>query len=111
MSTFTVAAERSGRTVLETDDWVAAQSRALASHHGQSSTAPWLHVRGTHHSHQWGPPHEGQCDRSLRCVKCGGWDNGSYGSQLPCGYDTRGRALAAIIEDELAEREVPGPCQ
>jgi hypothetical protein len=81
--------------VAETDDWVEAQRLVLASHHGYNARKPDLRIVGTHPSHTWSDG---------RCAACGGFDNGSYGSQAPCGYDWRGRALVTAVADELAAR-------
>lgn len=92
------------RVLLETDDWVDAQ-KASIDMHNHSRLA---YVRGTHPTHEWGDPHPGQNPRHYRrCKKCDGWDNGSYGSQAPCGYDWHGEggsSLVAAIERELAAR-------
>lgn len=80
--------------VAETDDWVEAQRLALESHHGHSRQ-PYLRIVGTHPSHTW---------ENRRCTACGGYDNGSYGSQAPCGYDWSRRALVTAVADELAAR-------
>ncbi len=77
--------------VLETDDWVEACSRALTRKPGES-----LRVLGTHPSHTW---------VARRCTTCGAWDNGSYGSQAPCGYDFRGQSLVTTIDRELQTRQ------
>jgi hypothetical protein len=106
MAVFTVVNQR-GRTVLETDDWVDAQAATLDTHSHRLAHDDWLSVRGTHPTHDWGPPLPGQGDsapHARRCVKCGGWDNGSYGSQAPCGYDFAGASLVAVIARELASR-------
>lgn len=103
MSTFQVVkmhGYREAGTVLETDDWLEAQHAALSTHNGRTPGDQWLSVRGTHPSHEWGPPRDG----SPQCVRCGAWNNTSYGSQLPCGYDYGGRSLVAIVEDEMALR-------
>jgi hypothetical protein len=113
VSTFTVVSQR-GRVFLGTDDWVAAQAAAVASHSHRLPDDDWLSVRGTHPTHDWGPPLPGQGDsppHARRCRKCGGWDNGSYGSQAPCGYDfsgVGGSSLVAAVERELAAREASG---
>jgi hypothetical protein len=114
VSIFTVVRHGSGRIVLETDDWVDAQAAAIASTGRNLRDDDWLSVRGTHPTHEWGPPHPDQGDaapHARRCVKCGGWDNGSYGSQAPCGYDfdgPGGSSLVAAVERELAAREAAG---
>lgn len=81
--------------VAETDDWVEAQRLVLESHHGYNSRLPNLRIVGTHPTHVWS---------GGRCTRCDGWDNGSYGSQAPCGYDWRSRALVTAVADELAAR-------
>jgi hypothetical protein len=91
------------RVVLETDDWVEAEERSQVKH-WPSSGRP-LHIDGTHPTHDWGPPREGQGDRiTRRCRNCDGWDNGSYGSHAPCGYDFSHDSLASALERELAKR-------
>lgn len=89
-TTFRVVNEY-GRKVTDTDDWLEAQ-RLSAGHPGRQ-------IQGTHPSHDW------DTQRERRCRACGGYDNGSYGSQLPCGYDSRGRSLAQIVVDELTRQE------
>ena len=79
--------------VLETDDWVEACSRALTRNW---KPGEWLSVEGTHPSHTW---------VARRCTTCGAWDNGSYGSQFPCGYDFRGESLVNTIDRELQARQ------
>ena len=98
MSTFQVVNARTGKTVLETDDWVDAENMAVASHAGRSDM---LHVRGTHPSHNWDD------QRPRRCRNCDGWDNGSYGSHAPCGYNFSGEggsSLVAALARELDAR-------
>jgi hypothetical protein len=92
LTVFTVETD-DRRIVLGTDDWVDAQAAAIYRGRG-----PLLYVRGTHPSHEW----DAQAPR--RCVKCQGWDNGSYGSQAPCGYDFGGASLVSAIERELESR-------
>jgi hypothetical protein len=103
---FRVVDER-GHQALATDDWAAAEQAASA---GRWPKGGSLRVRGTHPSHQWGPPRPGQATPDRRCTACGGWDNGSYGSHAPCGYDFKGGSLAAAIERELAGRGGEPPC-
>lgn len=92
---------RDGSIILDTDDWVEALSA------GESGNF-LRHVEGTHPTHQWGAPEEGQLpDKSMRCTQCRAWDNGSYGSRAPCGYDFRGRALVTVIADEMKGRQMP----
>jgi hypothetical protein len=110
VSAFTVVNQHGG-VILKTDDWVDAQAAAIASHSHRSSNDDWLSVRGTHPTHDWGLPHPDQGDsppHARRCRNCGGWDNGSYGSQAPCGYDFAGTSLVGAIERELAAREAAG---
>jgi hypothetical protein len=86
------------RVVATTGDWVEAQRLLLESRHGhRPRNAPRLRLTGTHPSHAW---------VNRRCVRCDGWDNGSYGSQMPCGYDHRGLPLVTIVANELAARGV-----
>jgi hypothetical protein len=102
MSTYSVKDDR-GNVRLITDDWVAACSAALTENWPNGTP---LRVTGTHPTHEWNPPHEGQRPPGVRrCAKCGGWDNGSYGSQAPCGYDFGGRSLVATLEREIQARE------
>lgn len=101
MPVFTVT-DRSGRVLLETDDWVEALSLAEPVNWPRNDVR---RVRGTHPTHDWGPPHPGQrpaTDR--RCTRCGGWDNGSYGSQAPCGYDWSRDSLCSALSRERAAR-------
>lgn len=90
--------------LLETDDWVLAQAVAI-DRHGDSIR----YVKGVHPSHEWPPGSASTADnwdsRGVRkCVKCGAWDNTSYGSQGPCGYNWDA-SLVAVIEREMAARE------
>ncbi len=96
MSTFTVY-EHGGAVVLETGDWVKAEERALAKN-WPSARRP-LCIRGTHPSHGWDD------QRPPRCRACGAWNNGSYGSHAPCGYDFGEAPLITVIERELAARK------
>lgn len=106
MAAFTVTSA-SGVVLLETDDWVDAQAAALPRRPLRPG-GDLLRVHGTHPSHSWGPPREGQGTRDRRCESCGAWDNGSYGSQAPCGY-TWDVSLAEAVGRELAARTgVPG---
>jgi hypothetical protein len=102
VSTFKVEDDR-GRVLLETDDWVEAESRALCR--PGISNREIRYVRGTHPTHDWYRPGRsaGNPDGVPRCHRCGGWDNGSYGSHAPCGYDFQ-TSLVATIERELAAR-------
>jgi hypothetical protein len=102
VSTYTVKDDR-GHVRLETDDWVEALTAAETRNWPKDRT---LHVTGTHPTHEWGPPHEGQnSPGTRRCAKCDGWDNGSYGSQAPCGYDFGGQSLWTALEREKRARE------
>lgn len=92
-STFAVVERRRGGTlavILRTDDWVAAETAALT---------PWPRdvdfrsVKGTHPTHDWN-------EQSGRCRACGAWNNGSYGSHAPCGYDWHGYSLTAALDRE-----------
>jgi hypothetical protein len=92
---------RPDRVVLDTDDWVDALSIAETCNWPRDV---WTRsVEGTHPSHEWGPPHPGQQPPDPRCVRCAAWDNGSYGSQGPCGYQWDD-ALVSVIRRELAAR-------
>jgi hypothetical protein len=102
VSTYRVVDGR-GRTVLETDDWVEACTAALSAAWSRKRSV--RRVRGTHPTHDWGPPHEGQRSPDPRCVKCGAWDNGSYGSVAPCGYDFSGQALVTALWKETQARK------
>lgn len=86
---------RHGETVLETDDWVDAQKAAIDAMRG----SVLLHVHGTHPTHDWDSRQS-----PARCLNCGSWDNGSYGSQSPCGYDWDRASLTDAITNELAKR-------
>lgn len=100
-STFRVMDER-GNLRRETDDWVDAQQLAVTALRDGRLYA----VYGTHPSHDWDD------ERPRRCRNCDGWDNGSYGSQAPCGYDWSGEggsSLAAALKRELAKRAEPEP--
>lgn len=94
MATFEVV-ENHRRVILRTDDWVEAE---LASSGKNWTRYTMLTIRGTHPSHDW----DDQYPR--RCRKCAGWDNGSYPSHAPCGYDFAGGSLAAALEREVASR-------
>jgi hypothetical protein len=89
-----------GQTVLETDDWVDAQKTAIDA----MRRSVLLSVHGTHPTHHWdtrqSPP---------RCRDCGSWDNGSYGSQSPCGYDWNRASLTDALTNELAKRAQEAP--
>lgn len=103
MSTFQVADGR-GHAVLSTDDWVEALTAAES---GNWPRGEVRRVRGTHPTHHWGPAHEGQQPPDPRCTRCGAWDNGSYGSQAPCGYDWSGDSLCSALSRERAARQAP----
>jgi hypothetical protein len=90
-----------GHEVLATDDWVDACSAALPSNWPRAKR---LRVSGTHPTHDWGPPREGQRSPDLRCTRCGAWDNGSYGSKAPCGYDFGGHSLVTALWQETQAR-------
>ena len=100
MPTFSVVTE-AGYELLATDDWVEAEA-AVIKRDGMPRTGI-THIRGTHPTHSWGPPREGQVERTPRCTRCGGWDNGSYGSHAPCGYEFT-ESLVATIRRELEHR-------
>jgi len=90
--------------ILETDDWVEAESQALAKNWPKGDS---LRVRGTHPSHDWqrgiaGDPSQPWDHR--RCRRCLAWDNGSYGSHAPCGYDWSKDSLVSALEREIAAR-------
>jgi hypothetical protein len=89
-----------GRVLTETDDWVEAESRASVENWPKDGS---LRIRGTHPTHDWDD------QRPRRCRKCDGWDNGSYGSHAPCGYDWSGESLAAALEREIAARVTSAP--
>lgn len=76
----------SGRVALDTDDWVQAEACALRLPH----RGPIARILGTHPTHTWA---------GERCNSCGGWDNGSYGSHAPCGFDFDGRSLVEVITE------------
>lgn len=96
MTIFTVYEKYSRRVLLETDDWVDAEVRS-APQRWRSKDEP-VSIRGTHPTHDWDDQHP------RRCRKCDGWDNGSYGSHAPCGYDFGGMSLVGALERELAAR-------
>lgn len=83
--------DQHGRKVLDTDDWVEAQRHVIGN--------PYNKVLGTHPTHSWGSG-----SKHGRCINCGAWDNGSYGSQSPCGYNWE-RSLVAEIVHILEARE------
>jgi hypothetical protein len=85
-----------GAVVLETDDWIEACDRALSRNWPRGDA---LHVCGTHPTHDWDD------QRPRRCRGCDGWDNSSYGSQAPCGYDWSHECLVTAVERELAARQ------
>lgn len=90
MTTFRVM---DGQTVvLETDDWVAAERKAVDAL--REFRPRVLSIRGTHPTHDWDDQHP------RRCRACGGWDNGSYGSHAPCGYEFDGPLLTALAREE-----------
>jgi hypothetical protein len=103
-TTVFIVTTETNQLVLETDDWVDAQAAALY----KPGDRGLRHVRGVHPSHVWDSDRSTQltyfAGNCRRCTKCGGWDNGSYGSQAPCGYDWRGGSLVAAVERELALR-------
>lgn len=102
MAIFKVEDQR-GRVLTETDDWVDAQSRALVENWPRGGR---LYVRGVHPTHDWdGKPGSQFPGRERRCRNCGTWDNGSYGSQSPCGYDWSHDSLVSALEREIAARE------
>jgi hypothetical protein len=105
MSIFTVYNPATRRVILETDDWVEAEWRAhTALHEGANGTL--LNIRGTHPSHDWsGPREHGGLGLVSTCANCGGYDNGSYGSHAPCGYDFSHDSLVSALERERAQRE------
>jgi hypothetical protein len=109
MATFQVYNQRSGKVLLETDDWVEAEQRALGRKWPNSQTP--IYIRGTHPTHDWsGPRKHGGTTMVRTCAKCGGYDNGSYGSHAPCGYDFDGEggsSLMAALEREMAARTDP----
>lgn len=85
MSTFKIV-DSFGSVVARTDDWIEAHRIERLT---RTERDALLSIRGTHPSHKWA---------GERCITCGAWDNGSYGSHAPCGYDFAGRSLAAILD-------------
>ncbi len=80
------------RTVIfQTDDWVELERFQLELDH----TVNYM-IEGTHPSHEWRRSKSSSV--ATRCSRCGAWDNGSYGSHAPCGYDFGQLPLATIIE-------------
>ena len=94
---YEVVALGSRDVLLSTCDWAVALDRALPENWPDGRTM--LCVLGTHPSHDW----DLQCPP--RCRECGGWQNGSYGSVAPCGYDWA-RPLAAVLKRELEIRRL-----
>lgn len=91
MSPFKV--KRGDRVLLETDDWVAAERKRLDSRAGVGDYGPT--IVGTHPTHDF---------RVGTCGRCGAWNNGSYGSRMPCGYDRSVTLLEALAREEAARR-------
>lgn len=89
-SQFTVVGA-AGFVWFETDDWVAAERYASDA----LKRREVLFVRGTHPTHTWA---------EKRCTGCGAWDNGSYGSHAPCGYDWSSDSLISALDREEAAR-------
>lgn len=105
MSTFEVYNRDTGVVVLHTDDWVEAEWHE----HEALKRGTLLYMRGTHPTHDWsGPRKHGGITMVRTCAGCGAYDNGSYGSHAPCGYDFGGSSLVAALEREMAARAAPG---
>lgn len=105
MPDFTVVDDR-GNVVLETDDWVAAVEAGLTTNWPRGGRR---FVRGTHPTHHWGPPYPGQDPPDARrCTACGAWDNGSYGSQGPCGYNWDVSLVGAVLREKAARAAAAG---
>lgn len=97
------AVDEGGVLILETDDWVEACEVSLTMNWPRiiGGAIP-RHVRGVHPSHEWpvGMKHHD----GARCGRCGAWNNGSYGSHAPCGYDWSRDSLVSALEREKAAR-------
>ncbi len=99
MSTFKVVQHgaASSRTVFETDDWLAAEAFAADARRRNQRLGNLdgnnFSVEGVHPSH-----HFVQAQGETRCTVCGTYDNSSYGSHAPCGFDSGGKSLAWHIE-------------
>lgn len=117
MATFRV--QDGHTTVLETDDWVEAERCAVnaspqrsLSVIGTHPTHDWDRREPTHLSSSWPPAHWAAPMGALsgaRCRRCGAWDNGSYGSHAPCGYDWSKDSLMAALDREEAARTTTQP--
>lgn len=106
-----VVTDRRGAVHLRTDDWVEAERAVMDAHYYRpGGHSQELSIRGTHPSHEFGMavllPGEPEFKRAdHRCSKCGAYNNGSYGSHAPCGYQFDG-ALVTVITRELAQRGI-----
>ncbi len=95
------------RTVIfQTDDWVEFERFQLELNNknqvGRYSAG--YTTEGTHPSHEWSRSKSSSV--TTRCSRCGAWDNGSYGSHAPCGYDFGQLPLVTIIEHAETRAQV-----
>ena len=83
------------RVILETDDWLEAEAKVSSFLRDNRNTMQreLPQVRGVH------PSHEFATTGNPTCLNCGAWNNGSYGSHAPCGFDFEGRSLHSHIEE------------
>lgn len=89
--------EHGGSIVLRTDDWVEAEAACLLPAVGDWPET-YRRIKGTHPTHEWDE------QNPRRCGRCGGYDNGSYGSHAPCGYIWGTGNLWAAVKRELEAR-------
>lgn len=79
------------RVLLETDDWLEAEAfvvrKSRPSRDSMQQDIPL--IRGVHPSHDFATEGNPTC----RNEGCRSWNNGSYGSHAPCGYDFGGQSL------------------
>lgn len=85
------------QVLLKTDDWLEAEEKVSERMRltPDSMRQDLPRIVGTHPSHDW---------QGRRCTRCGAFDNGSYSSHAPCGFDFKGRPLLDLIDDWRAER-------
>jgi hypothetical protein len=89
--------------VLATDDWLEAEAKVsewLRHHPNTMQMRELPEVRGVHPSHDFPPPGKG--NPTCRNEGCRSWNNGSYGSHAPCGFDFEGKSLHTLIEERKA---------
>ena len=76
--------------LLRTDDWLEANDEVSDRPRDEQAR---IRIQGVHPTHSFVVA-QGE---SL-CIQCGAFENGSYGSQAPCGFDFEGRSLAWHIQ-------------